>query len=164
MKNEFVQSAEDHCFFRCDGTNGSQLFVLVSVDDILYFSNNDKVLHDFKVKFTNAFSIDDRKKMTSFLRRNVESQQSFIKNFLRKSHKHDCEHVSTPAIPHTKQKQSKSDSTIEGSENSLGFCEQTQYLSLVGIQTDCVKDKGKTTSRMRESEMTILSYQVVLSI
>ena len=42
LKNEFVQSAEDHCLFRCDGTNGSQLFVLVWVDDILYFSNNDK--------------------------------------------------------------------------------------------------------------------------
>ena len=31
LKNEFVQSAEDHCLFRCDEINGSQFFVLVWV-------------------------------------------------------------------------------------------------------------------------------------
>ena len=138
LKNEFVQSAEDHCLFRCDGTNGSQLFVLVWVDDILYFSNNDKMLHDFKAKLSDAFSIDDRGKITWFLGSNVEqsrgrislSQWSYIKDILRKSHMSDCKPVSTPAIPHTKQ--SKSDCPIEGSEKSLDICEQKQYRSLVG--------------------------------
>ena len=78
LKNKFVQSAEDHCHFRCDGTNGSQLFVLVWVDDILYFSNNDKMLHDFKAKLSNAFSIDDRGKMTWFLGCNVEQSRGRI--------------------------------------------------------------------------------------
>ena len=138
LKNEFVQSAEDHCLFRCDGTNGSQFFVLVWVDDILYFSNNDKMLHDFKAKLSDAFSIDDRGKMTWFLGCNVEqtrgrislSQRSNIKDILRKSLMSDCKPVSTPAIPHTKQ--SKSDCPIEGSEKSLDICEQKQYRSLVG--------------------------------
>ena len=138
LKNEFVQSAEDHCLFRCDGTNGSQLFVLVWVDDILYFSNNDKMLHDFKAKLSDAFSIDDRGKMTRFLGCIVEqsrgqislSQRSFIKDILRKSHMTDGKPVSTPAIPH--RKQSKSDCPIEGSEKSLDICEQKQDRSLVG--------------------------------
>ena len=129
MKNEFIQSAEDHCLFRCDGTNGSQFFVLVWVNDILYFSNNDKMLHD-------AFSIEGRGKMTWFLGCNVEqshgrislSQPSYIKDILRKSYMYDCKPVSTPAIPHTKQ--SKSGCPIEGSE--LDICEQKQYRSLVG--------------------------------
>ena len=72
LKNELVQSAEDHCLFHCDGTNGSQLFVLVCVDDILYFSNNDKMLNDFKAKLSDAFSIDDRRKMTWLVGCNVE--------------------------------------------------------------------------------------------
>ena len=138
LKNEFVQSTEDHCLFRCDGTNGSQLFLLVWVDDILYFSNNDKMLHDFKAKLSDAFSIDDRGKMTWFLGCNVEqsrgrislSQRSYIKDIVPKSHMSDCKPVSTPAIPHTKQ--SKSDCPIEGSEKSLDICEQKQYRSLVG--------------------------------
>ena len=137
MKNEFVQSAEDHCLFHCDGTNGSQLFVLVWVDDILYFSNNDKMLHDFKAKLSDAFSIDDRGKMNWFLGCNVEqsrchislSQRSYIKDILRKSHMSDCKPVSTPAFPHTKH--SKSYCPIEGSEKSLDICEQKQYRSLV---------------------------------
>ena len=28
LKKEFVQPAEDHCIYRCDGTNGSQFFIL----------------------------------------------------------------------------------------------------------------------------------------
>ena len=139
LKNEFVQSAEDRCLFRCDGTNGSQLFVLVWVDDILYFSNNDKMLHDFNAKLSDAFSIDDRGKMTWFLGCNVEqshscislSQRSYIKDILRKSHMSDCKPVSTPVIPHTKQ--SKWNCRIERSEKSLDICEQKQYRSLVGI-------------------------------
>ena len=137
-KLQFVQSVEDHCLFRCDGTNGSQLFVLVWVDDILYFSNNDKMLHDFKAKLSDAFSIDDRGIMPWFLGCNVEqsrgrislSQRSYIKDILRKSHMSDCKPVSTPAIPHTKQ--SKSDCPIESSEKSLDICGQKQYRSLVG--------------------------------
>ena len=58
------------------------------------------------------------------------SQPSHIKDILRKSHMLDCKPVSTPAIPHMKQ--SKSGCSIEGSENSLEFCEKKQYRRLVG--------------------------------
>ena len=138
LKNEFIQSSEGHCLFRCDVTNGSQLFVLVWVDLILYFSNNDKMLHDFKAKLSDAFSIDDRGKMIWFLGCNVEqwhgrisfSQRSYIKDILRFKLLSDCKPVSSPAILHTKQ--SKSDCPIEGSEKSLDICEQKRYRSSVG--------------------------------
>ena len=121
MKNQFIESAEDHSLFRCHGTNGYQFFVLVWVDNILYLSNNDKMQHDFKAKLSNALSIDDRGKTIWFLGCNVEqshgpisfSQGSYIKDTLRKSHMSDCKPVSTPAIPHTKQ--SKTDCPIESS-------------------------------------------------
>ena len=105
LKNELMQSAEDPCLFRCEETNGSQLFVLVWIDDILYFSNNDKMLHDFKAKLSGAsFSIDDRGKMTWFLGCKVDqshsrfslSQRSYLKDILRKSHMSDCKLVSAP--------------------------------------------------------------------
>ena len=132
-----VHSAEYHCNCRCDGTIGSQLFLLVWVDDVLYFSINNKMLHYFKAKLSVAFSIDDHGKMTRFLGCNVEhshgrislSQRSYTKDILRKSHLSDCKPVCTPTIPHTKQP--KSDCPIKGSENSLAFCEQKQYCSLV---------------------------------
>ena len=63
LKKELVQPAEDHCLYRCDESNGSYVFIIGTtfwVDDILYFSNNDKMLHDFKAKLSNAFGIDDR--------------------------------------------------------------------------------------------------------
>ena len=63
LKREFVQLAEDHCLCRCDESNDSPFFILgttFSVDDILYFSNNDKMLHDFKTELSDAFGIDDR--------------------------------------------------------------------------------------------------------
>ena len=90
------------------------------------------MLHDFKAKLSDGFSIDDRGKMTWFLGCNVEqshgrisvSQRSYIKDNLRKSHMSDCNPVSTPAILHTKQ--SKSDCPIEGCEKSLDICEQKQ--------------------------------------
>ena len=89
-------------------------------------------------KLSDAFSIDDRGEMIWYLGCNVEqshgrislSQRSYIKDNLRKSYMSDSKPVSTPAIPHTKQ--SKSDCPIERSENSLEFCEQKQYRSLVG--------------------------------
>ena len=92
-KNEFIQSAV-YCLFRCDGIIGFQLFVLVWVDNLLYISNKEKMLHDFKAKFSDAFSIDDCKKVPWFLGFNVEqshgrislSQRSNIKDILRKSH------------------------------------------------------------------------------
>ena len=135
LKKEFVQSAKDHCLFRCHGKNGSQLFVLDWVDDVLYFSNNDKMLHNFKAKLSDAISIDDRGKMTWFLGCNIEqsrgrvclSQRSYIKDILRKSHMSDCKPVSTPAKSHTKQ--SNSDCPVDGRENSLEYCEQKQYRS-----------------------------------
>ena len=125
LKNEFTESAEDHYLFRCDVTNGSQLFVLVLADDILYFPNNNKILHDFKAKLSDAFSIDDRGKMTWFLGCNVEqshgrislNQRSCMKDILRKSPMFDCKPVSTPTIPRTKQ--SKSDCPIEGCGKSF---------------------------------------------
>ena len=89
LKNEFIQSAEDHCLFRCNGTNGSQLFVLVWIDDILGFSNNNKMLQDLNVKLSDAFSINDCRKMTWCLGCNVEQshgrislgQRSYLKTF-----------------------------------------------------------------------------------
>ena len=108
MKNKFIQSAEDRCLFRCNGTNGYQFFVLFRVDDILYFSNNNKMLHDFNSKLSDAFSIDDRGKMTWFLRCNVEqshgrishSQRSYIKDILRKSLMSDCKPIVNPGKAH----------------------------------------------------------------
>ena len=95
------------------------------------------MLHTFKAKLSDAFSIDDRGKMTWFLGCNVEqshgrislSQRSHIKDILRKRPMADCKPVSTPAIPQTKQ--SKWDCPIEGSEDSLDIS-QIQYRSLVG--------------------------------
>ena len=55
-----------------------------------------------------------------------------IQKSLRKSHTSDCKPASTPATPHTKQ--SQSDGPIDGSESSPEFCEQKQYLNLVGNQ------------------------------
>ena len=77
-EHNIVQSAENHCLFRCDATKGSQFFVLVWIDDILYFSNNDKMLHGFKTKIIDAFNIDDRGKMTWFLGSNVEQPRGRI--------------------------------------------------------------------------------------
>ena len=78
LKNSFVQSAEDQCLFRCDGTNCSHFLELVWVDDFLDFSSSDKMLHAFEAKLSDAFSINDRGDITWFFECNIEQQRARI--------------------------------------------------------------------------------------
>ena len=135
MKNEFILSAENHCLFHCDGTNGSQRFPLVWVDDICTFQTTTKCCMISKRNSAMAFSIDDRGKMTWLLGCNVEqsrgrislSKRSYMKDIMRKSHMFDCKPVSTPPISHTNQ--SESDCPVKAVKIHLSFANRNNIVA-----------------------------------
>ena len=87
------------------------MFVLIWVDDILYFSNEEKMAFSFKSDFQRDFSLEDRGLMSWFLGciisqstgRKEFSQKSYVLDILAKGNMSECKPTSTPAMPSTKQ-------------------------------------------------------------
>ena len=133
----FVRSDSDYCLYvRSEGE--SRLFVVIWVDDILYFGDSS-LSESFKKSFSADFSIDDKGPMLWFLGMEVlqssdlieVTQRSYVKEILRRFDMSDCNPVFLPAEPGTKY--SKSDCPVENSpEHAEMSSFRSLYRSLLG--------------------------------
>lgn len=128
-KEGFASSKCDSCFYsRCN--SNSQTYVLLYVDDILIFGNDEKQICDLKSKLNKEFKMKDLGLVSNFLGINVKQdlennittldQKEYLENVLKRFDMQDCKPMSTPMDPNSTEifKNCKLD------KNSENLCRQ----------------------------------------
>ena len=103
LDHDFRKCKSDPCLY-ISQKNGQSMYVLIWVDDILYFGS-DQLVTSFKSKFSDSFKVDDRGVMKWFLGMQViqdegvifVNQKSYIVEVLERFSMSECNPVSTPA-------------------------------------------------------------------
>ena len=112
------------------------------------------MLHDFKTKLSDAFSINERGIKTWIWGCKVEqsrgrislSQRLYMKDVLSKSHMSDCKPVSTPARPRSKQSKLFL-CFLKGTESLCPVYNRSEYLELFDfLDSDWATDKNERKS------------------
>lgn len=101
----FIKSNNDSCLFKkCNGID--KMYVLLYVDDILFFGTNKRHIEEFKNVLNNEFEMKDMGLISNFLGINVKQnletgtteldQISYLESVLRKFNMENCKDMSTP--------------------------------------------------------------------
>ena len=132
-----MRSNIDHCLYTME-KEGARLFVVIWVDDILYFGET-KLVSAFKVAFSENFRVDDRGLMRWFLGMEVVqangkiqvNQKKYVFEILKRFQMTDCNPINTPAD--SSSKLSKSSCPEPDTEEAKSMTEyHSLYRSLVG--------------------------------
>lgn len=102
IQEKFIRSQHDLCLYSKDN-----LKILVYVDDILLFSDNDQDLTTFKVKLCNAFKMKDMGPVSKFVGIQIKQtegkiildQKDYLQNVLKSYNMEESKPVSTPIEP-----------------------------------------------------------------
>jgi Reverse transcriptase (RNA-dependent DNA polymerase). len=103
MINEgFKRSQNDLCLYIKD-----EMYVLIYVDDVLIFCNNEHRIMELKNKFQNTFKMKNLGIISKYLGMQITrdenslkiNQTQYIQNMLKKFNMSDCKSISTPIEP-----------------------------------------------------------------
>ncbi|KAD4179777.1 hypothetical protein E3N88_28368 [Mikania micrantha] len=128
--NGYKRSWNEPTMYVKQGMNSDFLVICLYVDDMIYTSSSEIMLHEFKKSMINEFEMTDIGKLSYFLGLEVLqendgiflSQKKYVLELLKKCGMEKCKSVTTPMNPHDKF------TIVDGGENADGYT----YRSLVG--------------------------------
>lgn len=133
IKQGFVKSKSDPCLYtKCEGS--ASTYVLLYVDDLLIFGNNEKQICDLKSLLNNEFKMKDLGLVSNFLGIHVKqdldtgitelNQKKYLENVLQKFDMQNCKEICTPMDLNfnTKILEGKNESVID--KNIENKCRQ----------------------------------------
>lgn len=105
VKENFERSKNDPCLY-FKRTDGNYIYVLLFVDDLLYFGNNEALVNDFKNALCKNFQMKDLGLASTYLGININqnlkncvttiNQKDYILKLLDKYQMSNCKTVETP--------------------------------------------------------------------
>lgn len=130
-----AQSKFDPCIYH-QYIEGKIIIVAIYVDDMLFFSNDSKLMTETKEKLKSVFLMKDLGKASSFLGIHLErsddciyiSQEKYIRDLLQKFNMNECNPVSTPMDINEKLSKDMGPKT-ESEKNEM---KDIPYLELIG--------------------------------
>nr|GEY96230.1 copia-type polyprotein [Tanacetum cinerariifolium] len=123
MSTGFEKSKAENTLFIKKGSNSKVIFVNIYVDDLIFTSNDDEMMEDFRCSMKREFEMTDLGKMRFFLGIEVTqttagihiSQRTYALKMLERFGMLECNSVKNPMVPGTKLKNDdgeKVDSTL----------------------------------------------------
>lgn len=105
LDEEFIRSKNDPClYFKCSGSD--YIYLLLFVDDLLYFGSNAQLVNDFKNNVCNRFKMKDLGLASNYLGINIKqdysngittiNQKKYLQKLLDLYQMSNCKTVSTP--------------------------------------------------------------------
>ncbi|KAF7124875.1 hypothetical protein RHSIM_Rhsim12G0031500 [Rhododendron simsii] len=130
QENGFEKCPYEHALYMKEETDGSQLYVCLYVDDLIFTGNNPAMFETFKKTMFQEFEMTDIGLMSHFLGIEVTqseegifiSQSRYATEILKKYGMETCNPMTTPV-----------DSGLELKKSDTGNVDPTYFKSLVGI-------------------------------
>ena len=103
-KNGIIKCPYDYALYIKAHKNGDILFVCLYVDDLIFTGNNPRLFEEFKADMAREFEMTDMGFMSYYLGLEVKqmkdgifiSQESYVKEMLKKFILNDCKPINTP--------------------------------------------------------------------
>lgn len=112
-KQGYMTSKSDSCLY-VKSSGRDKTYVLLYVDDILYFGSNDSDILQLKITLNKEFKMKDMGLISSFLGINVKQdietgvteldQSSYLKSILKRFNMENCKDMLTPMDPNINTK------------------------------------------------------------